>query len=158
MKCSYKHRRSEEIEQLRLSKPRAFQKYFRKKNQKSKESISLNDFYTYFSNLENYIFTCRNEESEIFCENHDFNGSSVNDEFDRPISADEVLKALKKNEYFIETIDILFMESRSTPQTMLYKIQYKQTHFNAVLESGVFLDSWREGIVIPLRKKGDKMT
>ena len=97
-------------------------KYFRKNNQKSKESISLNDFFDYFSNLENDIFTCRNEESEIFCENHDYNGSSANDEFDRPISADEVLKALKKNEYFIETIDILFMESRSTPQTMLYKI------------------------------------
>ena len=71
-------------------------KYFRKKNQKSKESISLNDFFDYFSNLENDIFTCRNEESEIFCENHDYNGSSANDEFDRPISADEVLKALKK--------------------------------------------------------------
>ena len=66
-KCSYKHRRLEEIKQLRLSKPRAFWKYFRKKNQKSKESISLNDFFTYFSNLENDIFTCRNEESENLC-------------------------------------------------------------------------------------------
>ena len=75
-KCSYKHRRLGEIEKIRLSKPRAFWKYFRKKNQTSKESIS---------NLENDSFTCRNEESEIFCENHDFNGSSVNDEFDGPI-------------------------------------------------------------------------
>ena len=94
-KCSYKHRRLEDIEKLKLSKPRAFWKYFRKKNQKSKESISLNDFFTYFSNLEHYIFTCCNEESEIFCENHAFNGSSLNDEFDRSISADEVLKAVK---------------------------------------------------------------
>ena len=94
-KCSYNHRRLREIENIRLSKPRAFWKYFRKKNQTSKESISINDFFTYFSNLENDSFTCRNEESEIFCENHDFNGSSVNDEFDRPISADEVLKAVK---------------------------------------------------------------
>ena len=62
-----KHRRVEEIEKLRLSKPRAFWKYFRKKNQKSKESISLNDFFTYFSNLENDSFTCRNEESENLC-------------------------------------------------------------------------------------------
>jgi len=153
-KCSYKHRRLEEIELIRLSKPRAFWKFFRKKNQTSKESISLNDFYTYFSNLENYIFTCRNEESEIFCENHDFNGSSVNDEFDRPISADEVLKAVKKikinkaygmdcllNEYFIETIDIY--------------LPFMCDIFNAVLDSGVFPDSWSEGIVIPLHKKGD---
>ena len=35
-------------------------------------------------------------KTENFCENHDFNGSTVNDEFDRPISADEVLKAVKK--------------------------------------------------------------
>ena len=76
-KCSYKHRRLGEIEKLRLSKPRAFWKYFRKKNQTSKESISLNDFFTYFSNLENDIFNCRNEESENFWENHEFNGSSV---------------------------------------------------------------------------------
>ena len=38
------------------------------------------------------------EESEFFCENYDFNGSSVNDEFDRPISADEVLKAANKQQ------------------------------------------------------------
>jgi len=60
-KCSYKHRRLVEIEKLRLYKPRAFWKYFRKKNQKSKESISLDDYFTYFSYLENDIFTCRNE-------------------------------------------------------------------------------------------------
>jgi len=29
-------------------------------------------------------------------DNHDFNRCSVNDEFDRPLSADEVLKAVKK--------------------------------------------------------------
>ena len=81
---------------------------------------------------------------------------SVNDEFDRPISADEVLKAVKKiktnkaygmdcllNEYFIETIDILLPFICDT--------------FNAVLDSGVFPDSWRERIVIPLHKRVIKM-
>ena len=29
-------------------------------------------------------------------DNHDFNRCSVNDKFDRPLSADEVLKAVKK--------------------------------------------------------------
>ena len=38
-KCSYKHRILEELEKLRLSKSSAFWKQFRKKNQKSKESI-----------------------------------------------------------------------------------------------------------------------
>ena len=40
-----------------------------------------------------------------------------------------------------------------------FYIRYRTNvgNFNAVLESGVFLDSWREGIVIPLHKKGDKM-
>ena len=49
---------------------------------------------------------------------------------------------MNKNEYFIETIDILLPFICD----------------NAVLDSGVFPDSWREGIVIPLHKKGDKMT
>jgi len=76
--------------------------------------------------------------------------------FDRPISADEVLKAVKKkqktnkaygmdcllNEYFIETIDML--------------LPFICDIFNAVLDSDVFPDSWMEGIVIPLHKKGDK--
>ena len=50
-KCSYKHRRLEDIEKFKLSKPRAFWKYFRKKNQKSKESISLNDCLLMFQTL-----------------------------------------------------------------------------------------------------------
>ena len=91
----------------------------------------------------------------FFCENHDFNGSSVNDEFDRPISADEVLKAVKQlktnkaygmdcllNEYFIETIDIL--------------LPFICDIVNAVLDSGVFPDSMRKGIVIPLHNIFDK--
>ena len=39
------------------------------------------------------MFTCRNEYVMFFCEDHDFHGSSVNDDFDRPSSAKEVLKA-----------------------------------------------------------------
>ena len=45
------------------------------------------------------------------------------------------------NEYFIETIDIY--------------LPFMCDIFNAVLDSGVFPDSWSEGIVIPLHKKGD---
>ena len=45
------------------------------------------------------------------------------------------------NEYFMETIDIL--------------LPFICDIFNAVLDSGVFPDSWSEGIVIPLHKKGD---
>ena len=49
---------------------------------------------------------------------------------------------MNKNEYFIETIDIL--------------LPFICDIFNVVLDSGVFPDSWRKGIVIPLHKKGDK--
>ena len=42
------------------------------------------------------MFTCRNEYVMFFCEDHDFHGSSVNDDFDRSSSAKEVLKATKK--------------------------------------------------------------
>ena len=47
------------------------------------------------------------------------------------------------NKYFIETIDILLPFICDT--------------FNAVLDSGVFPDSWRERIVIPLHKRVIKM-
>ena len=51
------------------------------------------------------MFTCCNGNPQNICENHDLNGSSENDEFDRLISADKVLKAVKLylNECFVET-------------------------------------------------------
>ena len=74
----------------------------------------------------------------------------------RSFLINEVISAIKKlktgksygadnilNEYLIETVDILGSHLCDL--------------FNSILESGVFPESWTEGIVIPIFKKGDKM-
>jgi len=53
-------------------------------------------FLIIFQTLKMIFLLVAMKNLRFFCENHDYNGSSANDEFDRPISADEVLKALKK--------------------------------------------------------------
>jgi hypothetical protein len=76
---------------------------------------------------------------------------------DKPYTVDEIIGAVKSlkrgrypgkdfllNEYFIESIDILTSH-----------ICYI---FNCLLDTGFFPDSWTEGIIIPLHKKGTLIT
>ena len=58
----------DKLEQLRHSKPRDFWKYFKNKsNANSTDSIPLNSFHNYFSNLENELFQNVNDDVESFC-------------------------------------------------------------------------------------------
>ena len=152
-KAQFKLKRVREIENLRMKSPRTFWKYFKPSNFKSENTIPIEDFYDYFAHLEEEIFTCKNDEAEEFCNTHNFDDFNVHEELDCPITAEEILKAVKKlktnkaygndcllNEYFIETIDII--------QPFLCDI------FNAIFNSGIFPDSWRKGLIIPLHKKG----
>ena len=57
----------------------------------------MEDFYRFFSNLEQDVFQLPNETVETFCTNHDFNADADNNgELDFPISIDEVKKAIKR--------------------------------------------------------------
>jgi hypothetical protein len=92
----------------------------------------------------------------IFSNTHDFNDIDNGDILlDQPITVNEIINAVKSlkrgkacgndfllNEYFIESIDIL--------SSHLCDI------FNCILDSGHFPDSWTEGVIIPLHKKGDQ--
>ncbi len=142
---------------MKKSKSIDFWKYITKtKRDHVDVALRLDDFYRFFSNLEQDIFQSSNETVETFCTNHDFNADAdYNGELDFPISVDEVTKAIKRlkrnkaygidcllNEYFIECSDIL--------SPYICKI------FNAILVSGVFPESWADGIIIPLFKKGDR--
>ena len=156
-KAIFKRKKFKEIEKLRHSRPKDFWRYFKKDGRKKKveNDISLEQFFDYFSNLEDNILRCNHEEAENFCENHDFNNIDFCEDLDFSISYDEIVNAAKKlkpnkaygndcllNEYFIECIDIL--------------APYLCDIFNAILDSGYFPDQWRDGIIIPLHKKGDK--
>jgi len=158
-KREFKLNKMKELENLRHSRPKEFWKYFSMKN-RSKSSrpgseISLHEFFKYFSNLEKDIFQTSNEQSEDFRQNHDFDHVNFDEELDFQITFQEIERAVKKlkcnkaygidcllNEYFIHSVDIL--------APFLCDI------FNAILDSGYFPDQWREGIIVPLHKKGDK--
>ena len=79
-----------DIEKLKCCKPKEFWKFFKNKKSKTENSLSIDNFYQYFSNLENDIFTCKNTEAEGFCVSHNFDSTSNYDEFDRPICVEEI--------------------------------------------------------------------
>ena len=143
-----------QIENLRNSKPRDFWKLFTSKKTKQ-SNINLNDFYKYFSQLNDDLSGTTVPEAEEFCAS---GADSCDDpsfeELDIAITFEEietVIKALKRskssgldgllNEYFMESYDIIG--------------GHLVDLFNAILNSGHFPDSWSVGILVPLHKKGD---
>ena len=144
-----------EIELLRHKKPKDFWKLF-KKNKKNSSKIQLNEFFDYFSSMQQDLATVHDEETEELILNDDaFSSNDSNfEELDKPITVKEietVIRSLKRNksaagdellnEYFIESADILSGHLADI--------------FNAILNSGVFPSQWSEGIIVPLFKKND---
>ena len=144
-----------EIESLRHSKPKDFWKLFSKKKNQPNSAVSVQDFYEYFSSLQSEVSTASNEESEAFCNEHNFNDNSCRfEELDKPITLSElesVIHKLKRNkaygndmlinEYFIECFDILS--------------SHLLDMFNKILDSGHFPLKWSEGVIVPVFKKND---
>ena len=153
--ASYKQK-MKEIEGLKRCKPKEFWKYFKSKQKPDYAGISIDAFKEHFANLSNDLSNCYNEDAEYFCTHHDFNNlSTCNTEFDQPITVSEIhsaVKSLKRNkapgndqllnEYFVECIDIL--------------ASHLCDLFNGILNSGYYPESWMEGLIIPLHKKGHK--
>ena len=144
-----------EIEKLKSCKPKQFWKHFKKPKGKVDGNVSLNQFYSYFSQLEHDIFQSRNKDADDFCNEYDFNNCSDNESFNSKITVEEVIVAINKlnrckasgidgliNEYFIESKDIISGHICDI--------------FNAIFDSGCFPEEWTKGIIIPLHKKGDK--
>ena len=118
--------------------------------------LQIGDFKNYFSGLWNDIFSVKNDLAEYFCENHRFDvcNDYCYSDLDRPISLDELYNGVKTlnrgkaygpdcllNEYFIESMDIIGAHVCDI--------------FNCILDSGFFPESWMDGIIVPLFKKGD---
>ena len=156
--CSKKKREFENIQikkltDLKKERPKEFWKFFKKKRRKC-NSISTEDFFTYFKSLGADIFQSSNQQADDFCSNHDFNcEDSAFDELNSRITVQEILlsiKSLKRckamgndhlmNEYLIESSDILASHICDI--------------FNAVFDSGFFPDKWSEGLIVPVHKKG----
>jgi hypothetical protein len=109
----------------------------------------------YTISVSRYSVSSTNDESENFETMYDFNNTDNGDEIlDRNFTIEEITAAVKTlkrnkspgndfllNEYFIESIDILGCHICDI--------------FNCILDSGFFPESWTEGVIIPLHKKGD---
>ena len=142
-----------QLERLRHKKPKDFWKFFCRNNHKVNDTILLDDFFSYFSNLQHDLIVSTDTSSS---ERHlsDLSATCIFEELDRPISATEIrdiIKSLKRgkscgmdnliNEYLIETFDILSAHIVDL--------------FNAILNSGCFPNEWSRSIIIPIHKKGD---
>ncbi|KAL4219933.1 hypothetical protein ACF0H5_020345 [Mactra antiquata] len=153
-KRKFEFERLNQIQNLRHSKPKDFWNLFRRKN-KTYNNVSVEDFYQYFSSLQNDLQKVTNQEAENFCSYQNFNESSCRfEELDIPITVLEIKKVingLKRNkaysidnllnEYFIETFDILSSHIVDL--------------FNKILSSGHFPSTWSKGYITPIFKKND---
>ena len=155
-KRAFNYKKIKTFEYLKGKQPKDFWKLFSKAKTGSGRDITAESFYDYFKNRVDEINIVRNEEAENFCENNDFSGDdSIFEELDASITESEVQACIKKlkrdkssgsdnilNEYFLEAGDIL--------------LSHLTELFNLVLDSCHFPESWSDGIIIPLFKKGDR--
>ena len=153
-KRAYERSIIREIEQLKHCKPKDFWRLFTK-NRLSTNTISAVEFFDYFCSMQSKSCKESDEESEIFCVEHDFKSNVFeSQELNSRISLSEVqsaIKALKRdkasagddllNEYFVESFDIL--------------ASHIVDLFNAIFDSGHFPKKWSEGIIVPIHKNND---
>lgn len=147
--------RMREIERLRHSKPKDFWKHFSKNKKLQNSNISTQEFFNFFSTLDNNLPNPVQDEADQFNASHDFSCNECSfQELDMPITVSEITKTIRAlnknkafsgdqliNEYFIESCDII--------------ASHLSDVFNGILNSGFFPDSWMEGEIVPLFKKND---
>ena len=154
---AFKFKEAKEFEKLKRCKPRAFWKHFSSRNKSNPASIKLDDFQNYFRDMFNEVQGTNIAEADDFNETHNFEENNfIFEELDKPFSEAEVNAAIKRmksnkscapndlllNEFFIESADIL--------------VGHITDIFNIIYDSGYFPQSWSEGFIVPLLKKGNK--
>ena len=85
------------IQKLRHSNPREFWKLFNSKSSnKLTPNINIEEFYEYFSKLQDEIPKSTNVEAEEFVNNHNFDSDGVYEELDVPITVSELMSVVKE--------------------------------------------------------------
>ena len=141
------------MEYLKTNNPREFYKIFSKSRRKNNSSkLGLDAFYEHFKNLANDIENGNehsNSENDCDCE------CTLFDELDCDITCDEIkecIKKLKRNKACSEDciLNEFFIEFADTLLPCLCKL------FNSIFRSGYFPQSWSQGSIVPVYKKGDQ--
>lgn len=147
-------------QKLLVSKTKNAKEYWKllKSSNKSRnpQSLSAQKFYEYFKSINDPDSMFYQEDEDITYFNERFVKSEFQvmfNELDSEISMQEIIKAIKDcntnksggpdkllNEFFIHGIHVL--------PKYLHKI------FNVLLDKGYFPDSWSEGYIVPIHKKG----
>ena len=118
--------------------------------------ISTADWYNHFLNLSNPsddFYTADDDISDELRTIIENDMHAIYDELDMPINEDEIQEVVARlkrqktggndlliNELFINGIDVLR--------------PYLSTLFNFIFDSGIFPDSWGDGLLTPIHKKG----
>jgi len=96
-------KRCKVVENLRNSKPKDFWKFLSKRKHVSID-INHEEFFNFFSDIQNDLLTNPDTDASSFCDSHNCNGTECNyDELDKPISIEVIhvaIKRLKTNKAF----------------------------------------------------------
>ena len=148
----YNNEISNKMKTLKTKNPREFWKLFNRCNTRNKSDISINTLFDFFKELNKNKFE---NDPDLHFEN-DVNSESTNDFLNGVITADEIIKVIKKaknnkspgedliiNEYIASTLDIMI-------DVYVYL-------FNFVFDTGILPEAWLIGNIIPVFKnKGNK--
>lgn len=156
-KWKFQSEKTKQLERNLLSDPKQFYRLFNEKDNKSNCQLTCAQMYNH------YILEGRHEPRLIYDVNvflEDFDDALLNElldttMLDEPITLQEIstsIKGLKPNKS--PGKDCIINEILINSFDILGPTYCKL--FNRILETGIFPDSWAEGVIIPIHKKGAK--
>ncbi|MEW8546103.1 MAG: hypothetical protein AB2693_21495 [Candidatus Thiodiazotropha sp.] len=143
----FKRKRIKKLRTLKTNNPKAYWKTLNSKNKHENTECNLNDFYDFFQEIN----SAENDENS---EDYDFD--LPNDEINKPISKDEIEKAIKSlNNNKACSLDNILNEHLKISKDVMINI-YERL-FNIILNTGLFPSTWAIGVIKPVYKnKGPK--
>ena len=129
-----------------------------KKTSKPSCPISTSDWYNHFlrlSNPEDDFFSADDDISSEVKNIMEHDMRAIYEELDLPISEEEIIQVVKRLKRSKSGGDDMLIN-----ELFIYGISplspYLVTLFNFIFDTGIFPDSWADGLLTPLHKKGNK--
>ena len=144
----HKNKTTEKLRQLKSTNPKEYWRIINSDKDKKSALAGLNDLYDYFKKV-------NETKIEGNVPNIDISDSMINDEINLPITANEILKAVKLLKSSKSPgVDNLLNEHIKSTINIMMPIYLKL--FNLIFDSGVVPETWLVGDILPIyKKKGD---